>query len=561
MANEGQTLEQRSGILNGEIIGSDEDNDSLFASGGEITGDITGFETIQVAGSLDLDGNVLKNTAEDQKPYSFVVSESGRLNLVSPTSINADYSQQGVVNVYPGTTGSPYIQIDGTARIENGAVINVLPATLDEASYSILSATNGLSVAENILRLQSTIVFDITQVVTNDVLEARITRANMAQNLLSDTGNVNIATFADTLQTALNTLSGDALTNTLEQLNRIQTSEEFVAVIENAIPGLNNETQTALFSAANAVQDGAFNNILSHLSDLRNTGSGIGTGDLPYSGGVWVKALHTEADQGQQRDGGTTYNGYKARSKGFTLGGDIELSPEWTLGTAFSFADVTVNVKDSGNNTTMDSYQLSLYGDWQQNNWFANGILNVGYNDVDSKRYAGSTRYEADYGSKQFGVNVTGGYQFWLNKKDTLIEPQLVLNYSLLDTDSYKERSQAGDVIEVRPHNQEVIELGAGVRLSHLIETDRGPLLPELRLFAYHDFKADKVTQNVTAEAFNLPLSFRTVGIEPEKTRYQAGLGVSYWMDNNFSLSLNYDHTWQSDFKADSVQAKVRYDF
>ncbi|WP_281648938.1 autotransporter outer membrane beta-barrel domain-containing protein [Parendozoicomonas sp. Alg238-R29] len=106
-----------------------------------------------------------------------------------------------------------------------------------------------------------------------------------------------------------------------------------------------------------------------------------------------------------------------------------------------------------------------------------------------------------------------------------------------------------------------VFELGAGVRLSHLVETDRGPLLPELSLFAFHDFKADKVTQDVSAEVFNLPLSFRTVGIEPEKTRYQAGLGLAYWMDNNLSLSFNYDHIWQSGFKADSVQAKVRYDF
>lgn len=58
----------------------------------------------------------------------------------------------------------------------------------------------------------------------------------------------------------------------------------------------------------------------------------------------------------------------------------------------------------------------------------------------------------------------------------------------------------------------------------------------------FHDFIGDTVDSTITAEVFNQSLPLRTLGVKPEKTSYMASLGVDYWMDNDLSLLLNYEH-------------------
>ncbi|KEI72211.1 hypothetical protein GV64_17075 [Endozoicomonas elysicola] len=156
----------------------------------------------------------------------------------------------------------------------------------------------------------------------------------------------------------------------------------------------------------------------------------------------------------------------------------------------------------------------------------------------------------------------TGGKEFWYNNNDTLVEPRFSLEYSHLKTEDYSQNySDGSPSAQISSENINVLELGTGVRFSHLVELDRGILLPEASFMVYHDVIGDAVDASVTADVFNQTLTLRTIGVDPEKTSYKASLGVDYWMDNNLSLMLNYEHRWASGFKSDSLQAQVRYDF
>ena len=105
----------------------------------------------------------------------------------------------------------------------------------------------------------------------------------------------------------------------------------------------------------------------------------------------------------------------------------------------------------------------------------------------------------------------------------------------------------------------EAIEVGAGLRLTTSIETGSGVILPEATLMAWHDFGADAVQSNVEFDISGE--SFTYFGRQAIKNRYQAGVGVEYWMDNNVTLTANYNHDWQSGFKANTWVLKARYDF
>ena len=333
--------------------------------------------------------------------------------------------------------------------------------------------------------------------------------------------------------------------------------------MKDQYPNIDTSALAAVVAATEQMQGEVFSNVLAHLASLRNGGrSGVAAGDLVEEGGIWLKAIASEADQGRQTSKGVSYNGYKSRLTGFSLGGDVDLNDAYTVGSSFSYASADVNVKNSSSSSDIESYQLSLYSNWQQGDWFVDSVLNVGLNNTDSTSYTGSVKGSADYDSKQYGLLVTGGKELWFNNNDTLVEPRVSMEYSLLQTDAYTQTfSDGSSRVRVKSDDFTVQELGAGVRLSHLFDVEGGIPAAEASFMVYHDFAGDTVDSTLTAEVFNQSLTLRSIGVDPEQTSYMAGLGVDYWMDDHLSLSVNYEHRWASGFKSDSLQAKVRYDF
>lgn len=151
-------------------------------------------------------------------------------------------------------------------------------------------------------------------------------------------------------------------------------------------------------------------------------------------------------------------------------------------------------------------------------------------------------------------MSLLAGKSFLFNDNDSLIGPSIGVNLTRLKSDSYSYEST-----NIGATSLKALELGAGVRYMTSFDVGSGLLLPEVSLMAWHDFKAEAVEAEIGFE--NSGGTFTYFGPEAVKNRYQASAGVEYWMDNNFTLSLNYDHNWQSGFKADTVQAKLRYDF
>ncbi|RXU10054.1 autotransporter outer membrane beta-barrel domain-containing protein, partial [Pseudomonas syringae] len=278
---------------------------------------------------------------------------------------------------------------------------------------------------------------------------------------------------------------------------------------------------------------------------------GASSGEGFKDAGVWVQSLYSDATQGQ-RDGIAGYNAY---SSGVAVGADGKLNDNLTLGLAYSFINTDVNGK-SGNKTEVDSHAFTLYGGFEQGNYFVDTSLTYGFNDNQGKRSIAGTRAKADYDSDLLGLNLVGGYTYHVSPQ-VLVEPRVAARYSQVNIDGYREKGSSA-ALKVEDQRYETIELGAGMRVAGRFLLGAGTLEPQAKLMAYHDFAADEAQSTSTFLLGSTP--FVTSGAKAVRDSYEAGVGADYKL-GAVTLGVNYDYIGKSDFDADVFSAKVRYDF
>ncbi len=302
----------------------------------------------------------------------------------------------------------------------------------------------------------------------------------------------------------------------------------------------------ALQAATRATHNLVSGAVGSRTSALRGESSGS-----PLSqGGFWAQGHDTDLRQGR-RDG---IAGYDADSRGLSLGVDGKLNEQWTLGVAYSNLDTSVTGRN-GNKSDIDSQVLSLYSGFEHGQFFVDSSISYGFHDNTSKRNIAGTRAKGDFDSKSLGLNLEAGYG--LSAGPLTLEPRVAARYSRLDIDSYREKGSAA-ALDVSSQRNEVIELGAGARLASQFSVGQGTLEPELKLMAYHDFAADQVSS--TSSYLLGGSSFVSNGAKPARDSYEATLGLNYRV-GALSLGAGYEHVGRSGFDADTLRAKVRYDF
>ena len=278
---------------------------------------------------------------------------------------------------------------------------------------------------------------------------------------------------------------------------------------------------------------------------------GMASGDPRLQTGIWAQSLNSDATQGM-RDG---IDGYSAKSSGMAFGADARLNDRITLGLAYSQLDTDVNSRN-GNKTRVEGQAFTLYGGYELGNAFVDGSLTYGLNDNAGKRTVAGSQAKADYDSRLLGLNLTAGYTYQLSPQ-LLVEPQLSTRYSQVNIDAYREKNSTA-ALAVDQQRHEAFEVGVGLRVAGSIALGKGTLEPQAKVMALHDFAADQTTSTSTFVLGSTP--FVTSGANATRKRFEAGVGADYKL-GAVTLGLNYDYVGKSGFNADTVTAKVRYDF
>ncbi len=535
----------------------------LIWAGGTLKGNIHGSTYIDVIGDAVFDGTHISG-------FGYGNSGGGGIDL-----FNAEDSPLG--RAASLTLLQPHVTIDGHLEMNRGTVLqlNLSQATDPQTAivkvrtdayfspgssialrptsedfratgreYKLIEAGSVEYEGTDKLVVSSSALLNIDSIaITDTEVRATVTtksdeQAGAVVGTAGASANARAA-FAPFYSSALGQLDND---DPVFQAFANADEAQLAALSEQLAPHVDG----AVRAAANSVQRMVSGAVGSRTSSLRGASSGSAFSEA----GFWVQGHDSDLRQGRR----SGIAGYDADSRGLSLGLDGKLNEQWTLGVAYSNLDTKVSGRN-GNKSEIDSQVLTLYSGFEQGPIFVDTSLSYGFNDNTSKRDIAGTRAKGEFDSQSLALNLEAGYG--LHAGGVTLEPRVATRYSRLDIDSYREKGSSA-ALAVSSQRYEAIELGAGARLASAIALGQGTLEPELKLMAYHDFAADQAS---STSSFVLGgSSFVTHGAKPARDSYEASLGVNYRL-GALSLGAGYEHVGRSGFDADTLRAKVRYDF
>lgn len=386
-------------------------------------------------------------------------------------------------------------------------------------------------------------------------LELTVTRTALAT--ASSTGNgQSVGTVLDTLTSTTNT----QLLQIQDQIAQASTQSALNEVLEATTPTVDlGVASTTVNVATQSI--GLTDTRLASLRTGDET-TGMAAGNVGRGLRLWGQAFGSTADQ-DHRDG---VDGYEADTFGGAVGLDTtNMSDNAVIGVAFSYADSDID-SDNANDTQTDigSYQVTVYGDYDiDERTFLSGQFAYAFNDIESTRYnvggvSGLTA-NSDYDSNQFTVAGKLGRDYATDQGLTL-SPALLADYTHLSIDDYTETGAGGANLNVNSDSLNILEIGVGVDASWMHQNMDGSYLkPALHAAYRYDLIGDNVETTSTFAGGGA--AFQTDGMDPARSTFNVGAGLSYMATNNWEFSANYDYEFKSDYGAHSGLVRAAYKF
>lgn len=398
-------------------------------------------------------------------------------------------------------------------------------------------------------------IYDAALAANGNNLELTVTRTALAT--ASSTGNgQSVGTVLDTLTSTTDT----QLLQIQDQIAQASTQSALNEVLEATTPTVDlGVTSTTVNVATQSI--GLTDTRLASLRTGDET-TGMAAGNVGRGLRLWGQAFGSTADQ-DHRDG---VDGYEADTFGGAVGLDTtNMSDNAVIGVAFSYADSDID-SDNANDTQTDigSYQVTVYGDYDiDERTFLSGQFAYAFNDIESTRYnvggvSGLTA-NSDYDSNQFTVAGKLGRDYATDQGLTL-SPALLADYTHLSIDDYTETGAGGANLNVNSDSLNILEIGVGVDASWMHQNMDGSYLkPALHAAYRYDLIGDNVETTSTFAGGGA--AFQTDGMDPARSTFNVGAGLSYMATNNWEFSANYDYEFKSDYGAHSGLVRAAYKF
>lgn len=394
-----------------------------------------------------------------------------------------------------------------------------------------------------------------TFVAANNAGNTDITVTKATAVSLSDSANAPVATVLDTLTASTNT----QIAAIVDNLATARTQSAFNDVLEATGPTQDGGAIVSGFTTS--VQSVDVTN--TRLASLRNGDeSAMVAGEMGNGLTAWIQGFGQQATQ-DRRDG---IDGYDADTYGVAVGLDTaNMIKDGTVGVALSYGNTDVESNNANRTKSdVDSYQVSVYGDYDLNDrTYISGTVGYANNNIDQTRSnvggIAGLNANADYDSQQYIAYAELGRGFEIADKTTLT-PKVLTHYQHIAIDDYTETGAGGASLRVQNESLNIFEVGVGTELAWELNDDKGGTLrPALNVGYRHDLVGDEVqsTSNLTGGG----ASFTTNGIEPAKGTFNAGLGMSYVLPNNLTLSVDYNYDVKSDYDAHAANIRGSYKF
>ena len=255
-------------------------------------------------------------------------------------------------------------------------------------------------------------------------------------------------------------------------------------------------------------------------------------------------------------------SGYDFDTKGVTVGADYRIANDLALGLAFNYGHNRSDLNNDRGNVSIDSYSVSAYGSYDRQKFYADAVVNYGWNDFDINRSIKVTGFQsanAKTSGNQFSVRLNTGYNF--GQDQLSVGPILGVRYSKVTIDGYSERN--GSILNLNVGNQKAdsVILNVGAQLSYDFRSPSTTVTPYIAANYEHEFANDS-REIITELATQPGIPNRTSTGNPDRDFVRLSAGLQAQFANNLSVGLGYETIlFKRDVSDHFIQARIRYQF
>ncbi|MGN0836488.1 MAG: autotransporter outer membrane beta-barrel domain-containing protein, partial [Akkermansia sp.] len=275
---------------------------------------------------------------------------------------------------------------------------------------------------------------------------------------------------------------------------------------------------------------------------------------------AWAQADGAYHSLSQKQD----VAGYDYSVYGATVGANVDLTPHWVVGGAFSAAFGSLDGKgDDHLDADINSYYLNFFARYQKGHWTHMGIFTIGFDDIDTSRRV--LNYSAD--GSTTGTSFSGyyelGYLIPLNEEGTqLIQPIVSLSLTAASVSSFAENGSIGNA-GLKYDSQDLVygNIGVGARYQAVIGSSADGRNSVLELRAQLNEHFGDKTDEAEVSFIGGGQKMRVKGTDSGSFGVQVGAGLSVPVAVSTTLFTDVDAEFVSDYTDVRVNLGLRYDF
>ena len=274
--------------------------------------------------------------------------------------------------------------------------------------------------------------------------------------------------------------------------------------------------------------------------------------------GVFVNGDYNFGNQ----DSSDRSSGFDFDTKGVTVGADYRLTNDLALGLAFNYGHNSSDLNNDLGKVKIDSYSLSAYGSYSREKFYADALVNYGWNDFDIDRAIKVTGFQsanASTSGNQFSIRLNSGYNF--GRDQLSVGPMLGVRYSKVTIDGYSERNGSILNLNVGSQKADSVILNVGAQLSYDFRSPSATVTPFITANYEHEFANG--SREITTELVSQPgIPNRTSTGNPDRDFVRLSAGLQTQFANNLSIGVGYETILgKRDVSDNFVQARIRYQF
>jgi outer membrane lipase/esterase len=227
---------------------------------------------------------------------------------------------------------------------------------------------------------------------------------------------------------------------------------------------------------------------------------------------------------------------------GGTIGGEYRVGRSTMVGAAFDYTSANTRLGNSAGKTELDAYQLGIYGAWNSQNWFAQGLLSYGVQSYNNSRAAVfADRITSTPSGRSAAAAAKVGYL--VNAGNLRVGPIAGLTYASTTVNSYTESGDAALTLSVGKQTVEALVGSVGAQARMPFITGGQAFGSYVNLTAERDFHGNG--RSIQYSATSAPLIVNTWHIGSSQSVYgRVVAGITTDVGTNTGLNLSLSQTF-----------------